>query len=83
MPRFKRHRESQEDLCVSDWGGGAGEMGSVPTTYCSCRDLNSTYPAPISCGSQLTAPLSLGGPNTSGLSGILQSHGRSHHKHII
>lgn len=76
MPGFKIHGESQEDLFLSEWGGGAGEMGSSQSTYCSCRDLSSRYPEPISCGFQLPAPLSLGGPNTSGLGGHPQSHGQ-------
>lgn len=33
MPGFKRHRESQEDLCVSDEEGGAGELGRAPSTH--------------------------------------------------
>lgn len=77
MPDSKRHRESHEDLCLSEKGVGLERWSLLREHTAFSEDLSSRYPETLSCGSQLSVASTPGGPNTFRPSGHLWPHAHS------
>lgn len=61
MPDSERHRESHEDLCLSEKGVGLERWSAFREHTAFAEDLSSRYPETLSCGSQLSVASTPGG----------------------